>query len=307
MNNLILGGAGFIGQYLSHGLLKTRQERVTIIDNLKTSSINLEDFAHYKNLFEFINADLTSIDDEEFMKIGRKNHRIFHLAASVGVKNVIQNPKDTLFNNMQMSCKLIPLFEKLNRPVLYTSTSEVYGEGPFNEDSDCKIGTSKNLRWSYASSKLTTEFMMNSCNFPSTIVRLFNVVGKGQSSQIGMVLPNFIESAKRNEDIIVHGDGKQVRSFCHVKDAVNAMIKLISFNGETFNIGNDSPITMEDLAYKVKELLNSNSNIVYKPLEKVYEKNFGDISKRIPNLDKIRKTINYKPSYDLDEIIKEMI
>ena len=307
MNNLILGGAGFIGQHLAHGLLKTRQERVTIIDNLKTSSINLEDFSQYKNLFEFINEDLTTIDDEEFMEIGRRNHRIFHLAASVGVKNVVENPKKTLFNNMQMSCKLLPLFEKLKKPVLYTSTSEVYGEGPFDEDAECKIGTSKNLRWSYASSKLTTEFMFNSCNFPSTIVRLFNVVGPGQSGEIGMVLPRFIESAKRNEDIIIHGEGKQIRSFCHVKDAVGAMIKLIEFNGEIFNIGNESPITIEELANKVKKILNSNSKIVYEPLEKVYQKNYGDISKRVPNLEKIKKTINYKPNYDLDEIIKEMI
>jgi len=307
MNNLILGGAGFIGQHLVHSLLKTRQERVTIIDNLKTSSINLEDFAQYKNLFEFINEDLTTIDDEEFIKIGKKNHRIFHLAASVGVKNVVENPKETLFNNMQMSCKLLPLFEKIKRPVLYTSTSEVYGEGPFEEESECKIRTSKNLRWSYASSKLTTEFMFNSCNFPSTIVRLFNIVGPGQSGEIGMVLPRFIESAKRNEDIVIHGEGKQIRSFCHVRDAVGAMIKLIEFNGEIFNIGNEFPITIEDLAHKVKTITNSNSKIVYKSLEQVYQKNYGDISIRIPNLEKIKNTINYKPNYDLDQIIKEMI
>jgi len=237
MNNLILGGAGFIGQHLSHSLLKTRQERVTIIDNLKTSSINLDDFSEYKNLFEFINKDLTTIDDDELMKIGRNNHRIFHLAASVGVKNVIENPKETLFNNMQMTCKLLPLFEKLKRPVLYTSTSEVYGDGPFEEESDCKIGSSNNLRWSYASSKLTTEFMFNSCKFPSTIVRLFNVVGPRQSGEIGMVLPRFIEAAKKNEDLIIHGTGKQIRSFCHVDDAVNAIIKLINYNGEIINVG----------------------------------------------------------------------
>jgi UDP-glucose 4-epimerase len=307
MNNLILGGAGFIGQHLCHSLLKTRQERVTIIDNLKTSTINLENFIHYKNLFEFINADLTTIDDEEFMKIGRKNHRIFHLAASVGVKNVVENPKQTLFNNMQMSCKLLPLFEKLKRPVLYTSTSEVYGEGPFKEDAECKIGCSKNLRWSYASSKLTTEFMFNSCNFPSTIVRLFNVVGPGQSGEIGMVLPRFIEAAKKNEDIIIHGEGKQIRSFCHVKDAVDAMIKLINHNGEIFNIGNETPTTIEELAFKVKDLLKSNSKIVYKPLEKIYQKNYGDINLRIPNLDKIKETINYRPNYNLEEIIRDMI
>jgi len=307
MNNLILGGAGFIGQHLAHSLLKTRQARVTVIDNLKTSSINLEDFSEYKNLFEFINEDLTTIDDEEFMKIGRKNHRIFHLAASVGVKNVIENSKETIFNNMQMTCKLLPLFEKLKRPVLYTSTSEVYGEGPFDEDSECKIGSSKNLRWSYASSKLTTEFMINSCKFPSTIVRLFNVVGPRQSGEIGMVLPRFIQAAKNNQDLIIHGTGKQVRSFCHVSDAVEAMSKLINFNGEIFNIGNDLPISIEDLAKKVITITKSNSKIVYKPLNEVYEKNYGDISVRIPNLNKIKNTINYKPIYNLDDIIKEMI
>lgn len=307
MNNLILGGAGFIGQHLAHSLLKTRQERVTIIDNLKTSSINLENFSEYKNLFNFIHEDLNLISEQEFLRIGRNNHRVFHLAASVGVKNVIENPKETIFNNMQMTCKLLPLFEKLKRPVLYTSTSEVYGDGPFNENSDCKIGFSKNLRWSYASSKLTTEFMINSCNFPSTIVRLFNVVGPGQSGEIGMVLPRFIESAKKNEDLIIHGTGKQIRSFCHVKDAVNTMIKLINFNGEIYNIGNDFPISIEDLAKKVIHLTNSSSKIVYKSLQEVYEKNYGDINVRIPDLNKIKDTINYVPSYQLDDIIKEMI
>jgi UDP-glucose 4-epimerase len=307
MNNLILGGAGFIGQHLAHSLLKTRQERVTIIDNLKTSSINLENFSEYKNLFNFIHEDLNLISEQEFLRIGRNNHRVFHLAASVGVKNVIENPKETIFNNMQMTCKLLPLFEKLKRPVLYTSTSEVYGDGPFNESSDCKIGFSKNLRWSYASSKLTTEFMINSCNFPSTIVRLFNVVGPGQSGEIGMVLPRFIESAKKNEDLIIHGTGKQIRSFCHVKDAVNSMIKLINFNGEIYNIGNDFPISIEDLAKKVIHLTNSSSKIIYKSLQEVYEKNYGDINVRIPDLNKIKDTINYVPSYQLDDIIKEMI
>jgi UDP-glucose 4-epimerase len=311
MNYLILGGAGFIGQHLAETLFKKdlRQTGVTVIDNLKTSNADgLERFKEYKNLFRFVEADLTTMDDEEFLKIARKHDRIFMLAGSVGVEHVDKDPSGTLFNNLALANKMIPLFQKLrNRHVTFASTSEIYGEGPFSEESNASIGPSSKLRWGYASAKLTTEFMIRASSFPYTIVRFFNVVGPGQLGDFGMVLPRMVYAAKNNKDIVVYGDGNQVRSFCHVHDAVDALIKLSDTNGELFNIGNDEPITIKGLAEKVIELSGSSSKIQLVPYEQVFSKHHGDIYKRVPDLTKIRNTINYSPTYNLNDIITDML
>jgi len=307
MNNLILGGAGFIGQHLTHRLLKTRQERVTIIDNLKTSKINLDDFSEYKNLFEFVEADITQMEDSELLKLFSKNHRIFHLAGSVGVEYIDKYPSETLFNNLALNNKLLPLFQKANKHVVFSSTSEIYGEGPFYEEANASIGPSSKLRWGYAASKLMMEFMIRAGNFPYTIVRFFNVVGPGQLGDYGMVLPRFIKLAKENKDLIVYGTGDQVRCFCHVNDAIEALVKVSVVSGELFNIGNDTPITISNLAQKVIEISNSSSKITYIPYEEAFSKHHGDIYKRIPDLTKIKNTTGYTPRYSLEDIIKDMI
>lgn len=306
MNNLILGGAGFIGQHLTHELLRTRQARVTIIDNLKTSKINLDDFAQYKNLFEFIHADLTHVDDQEFVRIIQKHHRVFHLAGSVGVEYIDKNPADTMMNNLTLAQKLVPLFEKAKRPVIFASTSEIYGNGPFAESDQANIATDK-LRWGYATAKLMTEFMLRANKHPTTIVRFFNVVGPGQLGDYGMVLPRFVQAAKEGKDLIVHGDGLQVRSFCHVNDAVNALIKVAAIPGEIFNIGNDEPSTIHALAEKVVDISGSQSNIVYVPYEQAFSKEHGDILVRVPDISKLRSAIGYAPKYNLSDIIKDML
>jgi len=311
MNYLILGGAGFIGQHLTKALFsqKERHVGVTVIDNLKTANReSIEQFKQYKNLYRFIEADLTTIDDTEFLKIARKHDKIFMLAGSVGVENVDKNPSETLFNNLALANKLIPLFQQLrNRHVTFASTSEIYGEGPFNEESNASIGPSSKLRWGYASAKLTTEFMIRASDFPYTIVRFFNVVGPGQLGDYGMVLPRMINSAKSNTNIIVYGDGNQVRSFCHVDDAVDALIKLSDTTGELFNIGNDEPISIKDLAQRVIDISGSQSKIDIIPYEQAFSKHHGDIYKRIPDLTKIKLTIGYRPKYTLDMIIKDML
>jgi len=311
MNYLILGGAGFIGQHLTRALfnLKERHVGVTVIDNLKTSNKEgLEQFKQYKNLYRFIEADLTKIDDKEFLSIARKHDKIFMLAGSVGVENVDKDPSGTLFNNLALANKLIPLFQQLrNRHVTFSSTSEIYGEGPFHEEANASIGPSSKLRWGYASAKLTTEFMIRASDFPFTIVRFFNIVGPGQLGDHGMVLPRMIKAAKNNEDIIVYGTGEQVRSFCHVADAVDALIKLSDTNGELFNIGNDEPISIKNLATQVIELSNSSSKIQLIPYEKAFSKHHGDIYKRVPDLTKIKSSIGYKTKYNLKDIIKDML
>jgi UDP-glucose 4-epimerase len=311
MNYLILGGAGFIGQHLTKSLFnqKERHVGVTVIDNLTTSNReSLEQFREYKNLYRFIEADLTTMDKEEFLKIARKHDKIFMLAGSVGVEYVDKDPSGTLFNNLALANKMIPLFQELrNRHVTFSSTSEIYGEGPFYEEANASIGPSSKLRWGYASAKLTTEFMIRASNFPFTIVRFFNVVGPGQLGDYGMVLPRMIKSAKINDDIVVYGTGNQIRSFCHVNDAVDALIKLSDTTGELYNIGNDEPISIKDLAQKVIDLSGSTSKIQLVPYEQAFSKHYGDIYKRVPDLSKIKKAINYQPKYNLTDIIKDML
>lgn len=307
MNNLLLGGAGFIGQHLAHRLLRTRQERITIVDNLKTSRINLEDFSEYKNLFDFVEADITKMEDNDLLKLFSKNHRIFHLAGSVGVEYIDKQPSETLFNNVALNNKLLPLFQKAKRHVVFSSTSEIYGDGPFYEEANASIGPSSKLRWGYATSKLMMEFMLRASGCPFTIVRFFNVVGPGQLGDYGMVLPRFVQAAKENKDLIVYGTGQQIRCFCHVNDAVDALVKVSKINGELFNIGNDNPITINDLAERVIKLSGSNSKIVHVPYEAAFSSNHGDINVRIPDLDKLKQHINYLPLNSLDDIIKDML
>ena len=309
MNHLILGGAGFIGQNLSKALFnqKLRQTGVTVIDNLSTSKFDKCQFAEYKNLYRFIEGDLTTMPKNELLEIVRKHDKIWFLAGSVGVEYIDKNPHDTLMNNVKLANNLLPFFKEAKRPVIFTSTSEVYGEGPFKESSSSHIGSSDKLRWGYASSKLTTEFMLRSSGVPCTVLRLFNVTGTGQSGDYGMVLPRFVEAAKVGKDLVVYGNGEQIRSFCHIKDATSAMLKASEIQGELFNIGNDTPISINNLAKRVIELSGSSSKIVHVPYEQVFSKNHADIDKRVPDLTKLKYFTGYVPSYDLDDIIKEML
>ena len=302
MNNLILGGAGFIGQHLTHKLLKSRQQRVTIIDNLSTGKINLDEFSEYKNLFKFIHSDVQSLEDKELLKHMKDNNRIFHFAGSVGVEHIDKDPSGTLFNNNSLTNKLIPLFKESRRHVIFSSTSEVYGNGPFNEENFCNIGPSNKLRWGYAASKLMTEFLLNASGVPYTVLRFFNIVGPGQLPDYGMVLPKFIKAAKNNEDLIVYGTGEQVRCFFHIDDATDAIIKCVDFKNELFNVGNNQPTTINELARKVIEISGSNSKIVHVPYEEVFSKNYGDIQKRIPDITKLKEKTRFKPKKSLEDI-----
>lgn len=309
MNILLLGGAGFIGKQLAHKLLDTRHNRVTIIDNLVTSSINVDDFAEYKNLFNFIESDIREMDDKDLLKLFKKQHVIYHLAGSVGVEHIDMNPRETLFNNLELSNKLIPLFEKAKAHVVYASTSEVYGdkpEGSFAETDNASIGPSTTLRWGYACSKLMTEFMISASSFPFTIVRFFNVVGPGQVGDHGMVLPKFVKAAKAGEPLTIFGNGKQIRCFCHIDDALTALTTMPDYNGEIFNIGNDISHNINDLASMVLKVTKSKSEIIYIPYEDKFSKHHGDIMRRVPNMDKL-KAKGYEPMKSLYNIIEDMI
>jgi UDP-glucose 4-epimerase len=227
---------------------------------------------------------------------------VYFLAGSVGVLNVVNNPQTTMRNNIALFNKLIPLFEKHKTKVVFTSTSEVYGDGPFAEHNPASIGAPTELRWGYACAKLMTEFMITSGSFPYTIVRLFNVVGPGQRGDFGMVLPRFVDAAVNNRDIVVHGSGQQVRTFCHVQDALDQFQKIENMNGEIFNIGCDTnTITIGELAERVVKLSGSQSKIIHKEI------NYSDINTRIPDLTKIKSRIDYKVNYSVDDIILDML
>jgi UDP-glucose 4-epimerase len=289
-----LGGAGFIGTHLAKKLIEEGEE-VTIVDSLSTSK--LPDYE-----VNFIEGDIQSMELNELFS---STDIIYYLAGSVGVEYIDKNPSSTLFNNISLMNKLVPLFEKHQKKVIFSSTSEVYGEGPFSEDNNLSIGPPSQLRWGYACAKLMTEFMIKASTFPSVIIRFFNVVGPGQSAEYGMVLPRFIEAAKTGSNLIVYGDGKQVRSFCHIKDAVKAILLLREEEG-IFNIGNSTPTSIGELANAVLRLIGTTSVIQYVPYERDFSNQHGDIYNRIPNISKIRD-LGYNTEYDLNNIIEDMI
>jgi len=233
--------------------------------------------------------------------------RIYHLAGSVGVEHIDKDPSGTLFNNINLNNKLIPLFQQAGKHVVFSSTSEIYGEGPFKETDNASIGPSSKLRWGYATAKLMMEFMLQASNIPFTTVRFFNVVGPGQVGDYGMVLPRFINAAKKGEDLIVYGTGEQVRSFCHIDDAIDALQRASQVQGELFNIGNVEPVTIKQLAERVITLSGSTSKVVLVPYEDAFSRHHGDISNRVPDLTKIMNLTGYAPRYKLDDIIRSML
>jgi len=301
MNYLLLGGAGFIGTHLARRLLEAGH-KVTIIDNLSTSEMP-EDFSYFHQQDIRDGGPILDFFIE-------KSDVVYFLAASVGVQHIDKDPKGTLENNIELIQAVIPLLEKYNKKCIFASSSEVYGDGPFLEDGNLSIGNPQVLRWGYAAAKLTTEFMIAASSFPFIIARFFNIVGPGQLPDYGMVLPNFIKAIKNKEDLIVHGDGKQVRSFCHVKDAVDFLLQLEYNNSKEFpiyNIGNDQPITIKQLAEKVIELSDSSCKLSMTPYKEVFSENTKDINYRVPDLTKLRRNIMYAPKYSLDDIIKDML
>ena len=246
-----------------------------------------------------------------------KVDQIYHLAAAVGVKNVMDHPVESLEVNVKGTEILLRLANRFKKKVLITSSSEVYGkhiEHSLSEEDNRVMGSVKKRRWAYACSKALDEFLAMAYyeekKLPVVIVRLFNTVGPRQTGQYGMVLPNFVQSALLGKPITVYGDGNQSRSFLHVNDAIWALIRLMNeakAEGDILNVGNDHEITINELAQKVKEMTNSSSPIEHIPYEKAYGPGFEDMQRRCPNIQKIRKLIGFEPKYDMDAIIKSVI
>jgi UDP-glucose 4-epimerase len=314
MNVLITGGAGFIGSHLA-GLLLEGGHHVTVVDDLSTGSLhNITAIRNHPH-FSFTRGSV--LNKGGLVPLVRKADFIFHLAAAVGVKHIIENPLKTLLVNVDGSRNLFELAARRNIPILITSTSEVYGKSttvPFAESDDRTYGSAYSERWGYALSKALDECMalayFREKQLPTIVVRLFNTVGPRQSAQYGMVLPRFIAQAKANEPLTVFGSGKQTRCFSHVHDIVGALKHLMytkAAYGEIINLGSTESTSIMALAKRVKKMTESNSPIVTISYKEAYSETFEDMQKRVPDLSKARKLLGYMPSYTLQEIITSLI
>ena len=311
---IITGGAGFIGSTLVKALLEKGAESILIIDDLSTGSESNISSVLNDERIEFINSRIEDVDNLDDLL--SSYDFCYHLAAGVGVQYIMENLSDSLLTNILATHKVLESCQANNIPVLLTSTSEVYGvaeDDIWTEDTKSLIGPTTKLRWSYAASKMIDEFIALSLyeegKISPIIVRLFNIIGPNQLSKYGMVVPKFIEAALKDEDITIHGDGSQSRSFTWVDDVVNYLIKLAEIKpyGEIFNIGQTEEITIKDLAELVISKTNSNSQIIYKSHEDVFGKAFEDPKRRTPGIDKIIEFTGIKPTKDIDFMIENII
>ena len=314
MRMLITGGAGFIGSHLSDSLLEAGHQ-VSVLDDLSTGS--MDNIAHLKSHPSF-RYTIDSVTNEPLLaELIDGCDVVFHLAAAVGVKKIVEEPVHTIETNVHGTEVVLKHANKKKKLVVIASTSEVYGKStavPFHEDADLVMGPTPKHRWAYACSKAIDEFLAlaywKEKKLPVIIVRFFNTVGPRQSGQYGMVIPNFVRQALAGQPITVHGDGTQSRSFTYVGDVIGALLKLVaepSAIGQVFNIGNPEEITILELAQRVRRLVGSQSEIVLVPYAQAYEAGFEDMPRRVPDLRKIDRLIGYKPLVDLDEILTRVI
>jgi UDP-glucose 4-epimerase len=311
---LVTGGAGFIGSFLAEELL-AQGYKVYAIDNLSTGS--LDNVKHLREHPDF-NFVVGSIMDEPLMeRLVAATDMIFHLAAAVGVRLIIEKPVDTMETNILGTSIVLKFANKYDKPILITSTSEVYGKNektPFKETDDSVYGPTIKSRWSYACSKAADEFLslayFHEKKLQVAIVRLFNTIGPRQTGRYGMVVPTFVKQALMGHDITVYSDGKQTRSFCDVRDVTPALVILINAPkayGEVFNIGNASEISILRLAEMIKKMTESDSKIVHVPYDKAFERGFEDMRKRVPDITKAKNAIGFQPKIKLEQTIKDII
>lgn len=311
MKVLVTGGAGFIGSHLCEYLVG-QGHQVFVLDDLSTG--RYENIEHIPGLTTVIDSTL---NQEIVRDLVREVDVVFHLAATVGVQLVVSRPIQTIINNVRGTETVLEETCRYRRPLLITSTSEVYGKGTrqiFREDDDRVIGPTHLTRWGYAASKAVDEFLAlaywKEKRHGVVIVRLFNTVGPRQTGRYGMVIPRFVEQALRNEPVTVYGDGRQTRCFAYVGDIVPALVRLIGrreFFGEVFNLGSSQSVTIETLARRVIERVGSASEIVYVPYDRAYGEGYEDLRHRAPSLEKIHKAIGYQAATSLDKILDSVI
>ena len=314
MRCLVTGGAGFIGSHLSERLLRLGHE-VLSIDDLSTGSVeNILSFRSHPS-YEFhgdsifnrrLMAELVDLVDI-----------IFHLAAAVGVRRIVEYPVQTIETNVRGTEVVLELAAKKKRRTLIASTSEVYGKAnklPFSETDDLVLGSTYNNRWAYACSKAIDEFLalayFREHKLPVTIVRFFNTVGPRQTGQYGMVVPTFVRQALLQQPLTVFGDGEQARCFAHVDDVIDGLLAVAADDrtaGEIFNLGNTEEITIEDLARRIIAVTGSSSTICHIPYAEAYAPGFEDMARRVPDISKAERWLNYRPKHSLDDILRDVI
>jgi len=314
MRILITGGAGFIGSHLAEALLDTRHE-VYIIDDLSTGSI--DNIAHLKGRPGFHYTIDSVFNDSLVAELVDRADVVFHLAAAVGVKLIVQEPVHTIETNVHGTEVILRHAAKKKKLVFIASTSEVYGKStavPFQEDADLVMGATTRHRWAYACSKALDEFLAlaywKEKKLPIVICRFFSTVGPRQTGRYGMVVPTFVRQALAGEPITVFGDGTQSRSFTYVGDVVDALLKLMvepRAVGQVFNLGNSEEVSISGRAQRIKDSTGSKSPIRLIPYEEAYEAGFEDMPRRVPDLTKIGALIGFRPKVGLDEIIQRVV
>lgn len=318
MKVLITGGAGFIGSHLAQTYLE-RGDEVYIIDDLSTGTLdNIKAFQEDERFRDrlFVTTD-TILSHDVMLELTGISDVVFHLAAAVGVRYILENPLESIKINIQGTEKVLELCAKFKKKVLIASSSEVYGKhthAPLIETDNIIYGPSSKSRWSYAASKLMDEFTAlayhRTKGLKVIIARLFNTVGPRQTGAYGMVLPRFVAQALKNEPLTIYGDGTQTRTFTYVRDVVKALISLMENEdavGEVFNIGGTEEISVLELAKKVIEETGSSSALDLIPYSEAFEKDFEDMQRRVPGIEKIKKTVGFEPETDLNTILKLVI
>ena len=308
MRAFITGGAGFIGSHLADALI-ARGDTVTILDNMSTGS--KKNIAHLEGKITIHEGDIR--DKDLVDTLVKESDTVFHMAAALGVKNIMEHTIESIDRNFSGSEVVLNAATKHDKRLLIASTSEIYGKNPnqpLNEESDRIVGAPQKIRWTYSDAKALEEAVAHTLHkthgLKVTTVRFFNTVGPRQTGQYGMVVPRFIQAALKNEDIIIYDDGSQSRVFCHVEDAVKAVLTLADTDstiGDYFNVGGTGETTIKELAEKIIERTNSTSTINYIPYTDAYPAGFEDMQRRVPDITKIKNTIGWAPTHTLDSII----
>ena len=311
MRYLLTGGAGFIGSHLAEKLL-LGDNAVVILDNLSTGRDS--NIANIRDKIEFVQGNI--LNKELIFRLVSESDYVVHLAAALGVMKIVNNPLESMKTNLQGTELILEAADKYSKPILITSTSEIYGKNekvPLSEEDDRIIGHPLKSRWSYSEAKAVDESLAYFYHLENKLsvrlVRLFNTVGPRQVGNYGMVVPRFVSAALKNEPLQVYGSGDQIRCFCHVDDAVRALLNVMNSEksiGQVFNIGNNQQISIMGLASKIVEITNSKSQIIKVSYEEAYSEGFEDMQRRVPDISKIKNLLGWVPEIGLDQIIKDI-
>ena len=311
MRVFITGGAGFIGSHLADHYIASGHE-VTVLDNFSTGS--KYNIAHLDGKITTVDGDIRNIQIIE--SLTKDSDLVLHMAAALGVNTILESPLESMSTNITGSEVVLTAAAKFNKRIIIASTSEIYGKNPkqpLSETDDRVVGAPQKIRWTYSDAKAIEEAMAFALHqekrLPVTTVRLFNTVGPRQTGRYGMVVPRFVQAALKNEPFTIYGDGTQSRVFCHVADAVQAIAKIAETDatiGDVYNVGGTGEVTIKQLAEQVLAVTGSKSEITYTPYSDAYPAGFEDIQRRVPDISKIKNSIGWAPTKDLNQIITDI-